>query len=433
MLVHLPDGKRLPLPEINGYMQGSFSSDGRYLAASGYPPGSNDLRFLIYDTQEEKVLGQADSASPLISMCGDRPLVIVWRGAFHAIDLEATPDFEEQWQRIKSKPIQAGKVQFGNRDQTIVGASGHFTLDLTTGKFRSHNRSSTSTLPLDDEPALVFINHREAGLPGFYYGQQYAVARLDLLEDKVRNLYKIRPRPALIAEFRALLGAGKPAQPIMIESRGFFLATESQVLYDIRAESSRGLFVKSFDIQENKPLAEVPLEIPEKLVTHQSSIVTMSGDRNKVAVAIGRDVWVVNSQTGAREQNWQLKRNALQLRMNHLGTRLAVIHPGQSAFERNIGREFVVHNVAEKQVLHSEPTDPILALEFHPQRPQLMVATHGSENRLQVLDADSGKRLSEHSTHYSKALSAAFSKEGNQLAWGLLDTRIELWDLRRVQ
>ncbi len=62
MLVHLPDGKRLPLSGINGYMMGSFSSDGRYLATSGSTPGGRG--WIVYDTQEEAVLGKVEPIRP---------------------------------------------------------------------------------------------------------------------------------------------------------------------------------------------------------------------------------------------------------------------------------------------------------------------------------------------------------------------------------
>jgi WD40 repeat protein len=71
MLVHLPDGKRLPLSGINGYMMGSFSSDGRYLAVSGSTPGGRG--WIFYDTQAEAVLGKVDADSALISMFAPSP------------------------------------------------------------------------------------------------------------------------------------------------------------------------------------------------------------------------------------------------------------------------------------------------------------------------------------------------------------------------
>jgi WD40 repeat protein len=430
-IVRLADGKRISLPGIYRGLSSSFSADGRYLATSGYASDQSRMLLLVYDIREEKVLGLAETRSPMLAICGNRPQVMIWYGAFRLIDLAAEPDLEGQLKQVYANPIQANNLKFGNRDQWLVGGSGQFSLDLAGKQFRTYDRFSNTLTTLHDQPGYVFVNHQAQGLIGFGHGQQYSLARLDLVDDKISKLYDVRPRPSLIQGIRSLLGDGKPVQPIMLESRGIFVSEDSRVLFDIRAETTVGLFVKSFDLTANQPRDEVRLEVPRDLVTNQTSLATMSGDRQKTAIAIGRDVWVLETKSGQILQQWQLPQPALQLVLDRTGKCLAVTHPGVRLREKATGRSVAVYDVDGQKQLFTEQTDPILALAFHPDKPQLMVATTGDVNRYQAYEQVTGQLLRSHQTGYNRPLSAAFSRDGNQLAWGLVDTRVELWDLRR--
>lgn len=121
MLVSLPDGKRTPISKIQGYMGGNFSPDGRYLAVSGYGFGGNDQCWLVYDIEQETVVGDVISDMAMIGICGNRRQLLVWHGAMRTIDLEGAATIAEQWERIRNSPIQANRLQFGNQNQTRIG------------------------------------------------------------------------------------------------------------------------------------------------------------------------------------------------------------------------------------------------------------------------------------------------------------------------
>jgi len=403
---------------------GIFSSDGQLYVFPEFIVPNKSSRINAYDIIRQEFIVKAD-LDGFLGQYIFRPehyslLVRGWNES-SIVEVPIDQNSAESIQQAVNRLPNSGRIVYTDGDRALFLAQGPCWLDPQDGSilgrsFLGASFSGHESYSPTEPRQLRVINETP----------EYEIAISDLAGEKYRTLYKIAPSRAL-GTFKSVLGV-RNQQPIGIHEAYLGFDPQGQVVRNLYIENGERLRLRITDVTSGRKVSEQRLN-PE-METLQPARGTVSPDGRRVAIAAERTVEILDAETGESIRQLTVPQVVQQVVLDRKGEYVAVALGVRAWLSTN---QICVYRVSDGERVFSQRGKELLGFGFQPGRDRFYLLTSGSENELRFYDRDTWALEWQHATAHSPAYGMAMSSDGNEVAIGLRDSRVEIWRLSDLQ
>lgn len=460
-LFQLSTRREIPLHDTGGYTFGHVSPDNRYFLCVGFMDKTRKAVLLDLMTEKEIAREETWQVSSMKFVRNESvvhlSLTTLGAGArARSVALTTIPldeNFSSALLRAQAALPVTDKVLFAGQDRWLVLSNGWSWLHLETGNLAGlgHTSSRIAQVAAHPETEQVFtFGAPKNALNNF---EETSVTLQGRQPNQGRLIFKIQPPTEIVNYLQWLMGRETNSNSEWSVNQQH-LSTSSdggqlRIVHSESKSSGQGLpemryQLTIWDIRQQKKLGSKTLESIQQS-TYTPTIVKLSPDGKSYGMASASRIGWGETENGHLTKKVNLPGFATSLEFSADNRFVAVglvQWPWQLDWRWPIQKNLPLANqialieIESGLIRFQKKNVDVVGFGFHPQSHQLLILDRNHQprkKRLTVYKPVSWEPEFEHQTEHSVPLAMAMSSDGKLIAIPLADTRVEVWELQKMQ
>jgi len=460
-LLQLSTKREIPLVGWRGYAFGQISPDNRFFVGIG--SGGLPRQALLFDLENEQEIARVeDWQIASLKFVQDEPkvhLTLVASGAgtrARSVTMDTVPldeAFSAALRRAQNALPVTDKILFAGKDQLMVLAYGWSWVNLNNGDVTGLGQTSRRISNVAANPTNDHLFTFGSPVDRDNNFKELAVTSQSRQSNQGRQIIVVQPPTELTSYFRGLLGIESESEPKWSTTPQHLSVShdgnELRIIHSETKTSAEGLDASRFqlttwDIHRQKKTGT--RELASNLQTTNSRLhFNLSPDGKTYGLANGSRIWWGETESGQLTNDVGLPGIATSLEFSADNRFVAVglvQAPWQTHSRWPVTQNFpLAHDIAvieiESGLIRFQKKKlEVVGFGFHPQSNQLFILDRNHQpnhKRLTFYKTETWEPAFQHETEHSDPLAVALSSDGRLVAMPLADTRIEVWEIDKIE
>ncbi len=461
-IVQLSTNRRIRLLDWRGYTFGQVSPDNRYFMGVGSGRARRRQALLLDLDSEVEIARIEDWQIHSLKFVRGEPLVhltLVTPGAgtrARSLTMTTAPlddSFPVAVTRAQKALPVTDKILFAGKDRWLVLANGWSWINLESGELAGVGKSSVGATKVTAHPETEQVFTFGTPYDEFNDTVKLAVTSQTREPNQGRQIFVTQPPTEITSFLRQWLGIESETdstwslhqqhlstsidgtQLRMVHSES--LRSEQRIVdtrfrlttWDLRRQKKAGIT----ELQPNPETAKVPLHV------------NLSPNGKTYGIVNGNRIWLGDTERGTLTEDVNLPGIATSLEFSADNRFVAVglvQAPWETVWHWPVNRNLpLAHSIAvieiETGLIRFQKRNlEVVGFGFHPQTHQLYILDRNhkpNHKRLTFYKPDTWEPAFQHETEHSEPLGMALSSDGRLVAMPLADTRIEVWEIDKLE
>jgi hypothetical protein len=460
-IVRLSTNRRIRLLDWRGYIFGQVSPDNRYFVGVGSGRASRQVLLLDLDSGEE--IARADDwqigslkfvrGEPVVHLT----LVAVGAGTRARSLTMTTAPLDDRFPAAVTRAQKAlpvtDKILFTGKDRWLALANGWSWINLESSELAGQGQASRGVAKVATHPETDQVFTFGSPVDEFNNRVELAVTSQTREPNRGRQIFVAQAPTEIISTLRRWLGSELQTETTWsLNQQHLSTSLDGTQLRIVHSESKssgqRGIDTRfrltTWDIRRQKIPTTTELQ-PNPETANVPLHFNLSPDGKMYGIASGNRIWWGDTESGTLTKDVNLPGIAtgLEFSADNRFVALGLVQaPWQTVWRWPVNRNLpLAHSIAvieiETGLIRFQKRNlEVVGFGFQPQTHQLYILDRNhkpNHKRLTFYKPDTWEPTFQKETTTPQPLAMAMSSDGLLIAIPLADTRIEVWEIDKIE